>query len=155
MQDCFECYGDKLSDDDVYNSFVNTVAKMRRGAKPELKTLIDEFEQKLHKCHNKGLENMESEEPQEENSEGHPPQPARKNPPAKRQPLSSINSVQKPKNEDDFQTPKHHPRRNPRKTVVVTFSSDEESDMEAELSDAETPKNPTPIRRTSARSRAK
>ncbi|XP_053306330.1 condensin complex subunit 1 isoform X2 [Spea bombifrons] len=149
MQDCFDCYGDKLSDDDVYNSFLNAVGKMRRGAKPELKTLIDEFEQKLRKCHNKGLENMDG--PEEQIPEE--PQSARKNPTTKRRPMSSINGTQKPK--DDFQTPKPATRKNTRKHVVVTFSSDEESDLEAELSEAETPKNPTPIRRTSTRSRAK
>uniref|UniRef100_A0A8C5N0N7 Condensin complex subunit 1 n=1 Tax=Leptobrachium leishanense TaxID=445787 RepID=A0A8C5N0N7_9ANUR len=155
MQDCFDCYGDKLSDDGVYNSFMNTVGKMRRGAKPELKTLIDEFEQKLSKCHNKGLENMDAEDTTEANAENQPPPSARKKAPAKRRPLSSVNASQKSNTGGDFQTPKPKPRRTTHKNVVITFSSDEESDFDAELSEAETPKNPTPIRRTSARSRAK
>ncbi|KAM4703298.1 condensin complex subunit 1 [Rhinophrynus dorsalis] len=153
MQDCFDCYGDKLSDDTVYNCFLSTVGKMRRGAKPELKTLIDEFENKLHACHNKGLENMEA--PGELITEGDTqPQSAKKSHPAQRRPLSSVNGVQKG-NREDFRTPKAQAIRKTRRKVAVTFSSDEESDLEAELSEAETPKNPTPIRRTSTRSRAK
>ncbi|KAG8435743.1 hypothetical protein GDO86_013621 [Hymenochirus boettgeri] len=150
MQDCFDCYGDKLSDDAVYNSFLNTVGKMRRGAKPELKIMIDEFEQKLQKCHNKGLENMDV--PEEANTETDLQHQTQK---GKRQPLSSVNNVKKGKPENDFQTPKPPATRKSRRKVAVTFSSDEESDLEAELSEAETPKNTTPIRRTSTRSRAK
>nr|AAD15962.1 pEg7 [Xenopus laevis] len=146
MQDCFDCYGDKLSDEAVYNSFLTTVAKMRRGAKPELKALIDEFEQKLSRCHNKGLENMDVPEEPSAESDAQAPK-------AKRPPLASVN-VKKGKSEGDFQTPKPPASRKSRRKVAVNFSSDEESDLEAELSEAETPKNPTPIRRT-ARSRAK
>ncbi|KAM8924116.1 condensin complex subunit 1 isoform 2-T2 [Pelodytes ibericus] len=153
MQDCFDCYGDKLSDEDVYNSFLSTVGKMRRGAKPEFKARIDEFEQKLYKCHNKGLN---PDGPEEATTEGvPPPKSVRRNPPAKRRPLSAVNGNQKANNEDDFLSPKPHGRRKTRKNVAVNFSSDEESDFEAELHEAETPKNPTPIRRTSTRSRAK
>ncbi|MEE6521100.1 hypothetical protein FKM82_019164 [Ascaphus truei] len=66
----------------------------------------------------------------------------------KRLPLSSVNGARKV-DESDFRTPKPRATRQTRKKVVVTFSSDEESDLEAELSEAETPKNPTPLRRTS------
>ncbi|KAM9326257.1 condensin complex subunit 1 [Gastrophryne carolinensis] len=154
MQDCFDCYGDKLSDEAVYNSFVSIVSKMRKGAKPELKTMIDEFEHKLTVCHNKGLENMDVSEDVIPNGENAPPSAVKKNPPAKRRPLKSVNKA--PKNEEsEFQTPKSRaPKRAPRK-VAVNFSSDEESDLEAELSEADTPKNPTPIRRTTTRSRAR
>ncbi|XP_044155231.1 condensin complex subunit 1 [Bufo gargarizans] len=152
MQDCFDCYGDKLSDDAVYNSFLTVIGKMRRGAKPDLKIQIDEFEQKLSVCHSKGLENMDEEMIQ--NGEV-PPSAVKKNPPGKRRPLKSVNKASKATEETEFQTPKSRvPRKNLRK-VTVTFSSDEESDLEAELSEAETPKNPTPIRRTSTRSRAR
>ncbi|XP_075468792.1 condensin complex subunit 1 isoform X2 [Ascaphus truei] len=146
MQDCFDCYGDKLSEEAVYNSFVSTVGKIRRGAKPELKSVIDEFEQKLHTCHNKGLENMAVVG--ESVPAGDLPPHAKKKNPGKRHPLSSVNGARKI-DESDFRTPKPRATRQTRKKVVVTFSSDEESDLEAELSEAETPKNPTPIRRTS------
>ncbi|XP_063818506.1 condensin complex subunit 1 isoform X2 [Pseudophryne corroboree] len=152
MQDCFDCYGDKLSDDAVYNSFMSTVGKMRRGAKPELKTLIDEFEHKLTVCHNKGLENMDV--PGETvNGDPQPPSTVQKNP-AKRRPLKSINKAPKATNENDFQTPKSRAPRKSSRKLTVMFSSDEESDLEAELSEADTPKNPTPIRRAT-RSRAR
>ncbi|KAM3913353.1 condensin complex subunit 1 [Leptodactylus fuscus] len=154
MQNCFDCYGDKLSDDAVYNSFITAIGKIRRGAKPELKTQIDEFEHKLSVCHNKGLENMDV--PGEGIQTGDvPPSAVKKIPPGKRRPLKSINKASRANEDSEFQTPKSRaPRRNVKK-VTVTFSSDEESDFEAELSDAETPKNPTPIRRTSTRSRAR
>ncbi|XP_073409040.1 condensin complex subunit 1 [Dendrobates tinctorius] len=156
MQDCFDCYGDKLSDDAVYNSFLAVIAKIRRGAKPELKTQIDEFEHKLNVCHNKGLENMDA--PGETIQNGNaPPLSVKKNPPGKRRPLKSVNNkASKVTEESDFQTPKiRAPRKNVRK-VTVKFSSDEESDdSETEFSEAETPKNTTPIRRTSTRSRAR
>uniref|UniRef100_A0A6P8PGL9 Condensin complex subunit 1 n=1 Tax=Geotrypetes seraphini TaxID=260995 RepID=A0A6P8PGL9_GEOSA len=59
MQESFDCFGDKLSEEGVYNSFITIVGKMRRGAKPEFKAQIDEFEQKISAFHNRGLENME------------------------------------------------------------------------------------------------
>lgn len=154
MQDCFDCYGDKLSDDAVYNAFLTVIGKLRRGAKPELKTQIDEFEHKLNVCHNKGLENMDVPGETIQNGDA-PSVVVKKNPPGKRRPLKSVNKATKVTEESEFQTPKSRvPRKNIRK-VTVTFSSDEESDFEAELSEAETPKNPTPIRRTSTRSRAR
>ncbi|KAM4636335.1 condensin complex subunit 1 [Discoglossus pictus] len=153
MQDCFECYGDKLSDEAVYGSFMSAVGKMRRGAKPEMKTLIDEFEQKLYACHNKGLENMEvfGESAPKAATQ---PVPGKRNPPGKRRPCAPVNS-QKANDESDFRTPRIQTQRKTRRKVAVTFSSEEESDLEAELSEAETPKTVTPIRRTSTRSRAK
>ncbi|KAM5142461.1 condensin complex subunit 1 [Mantella aurantiaca] len=157
MQDCFDCYGDKLSDDAVYGSFMNIIGKMRKGAKPELKTMIDEFEKKLTVCHNKGLENMDV--PEEAIPEGDDPPPfaVKKNAPAKRRPLKSVSKAQKlnEESESEFQTPKSRAPRRPQRKVTITFSSDEESDFEAELSEADTPTNPTPIRRTSTRSRAR
>ncbi|XP_075699090.1 condensin complex subunit 1 [Rhinoderma darwinii] len=153
MQDCFDCYGDKLSDDAVYDSFLTVIGKIRRGAKPELKTQIDEFEHKLNVCHSKGLENMDV--PGEIQNGDVPPSAVKKNPPGKRRPLKSVNKTSRTTEDSDFQTPKFRaPRKNTRK-VTLTFSSDEESDLEAELSEADTPKNPTPIRRTSTRSRAR
>ncbi|KAM4033008.1 condensin complex subunit 1 isoform 2-T3 [Anomaloglossus baeobatrachus] len=156
LQDCFDCYGDKLSDDAVHNSFITVIGKIRRGAKPELKTQIDEFEHKLNVCHNKGLENMDAPGDSVQNGDV-PPLSVKKNPPGKRRPLKSINNkASKVTDENDFRTPKSRgPRRNVRK-VTVKFSSDEESeDSEAEFSEAETPTNTTPIRRTSTRSQAR
>ncbi|XP_040217115.1 condensin complex subunit 1 isoform X1 [Rana temporaria] len=155
IQDCFDCYGDKLSDDAVYGSFISVIGKMRKGAKPELKTMIDEFEKKLTVCHNKGLENMDVPEEGVPDGENPPPSAVKKNVPAKRRPLKSVNRSQKVNEEAEFQTPKARPPRRTQRKATITFSSDEESDLEAELSEADTPKNPTPIRRTTTRSRAR
>ncbi|XP_056386757.1 condensin complex subunit 1 isoform X2 [Hyla sarda] len=154
MQDCFDCYGDKLSDEAVYNSFLTVIGKMRRGAKPELKTQIDEFEHKLSVCHNKGLENMDVPGEVAQNGDSSP-SAVKKNPPGKRRPLKSVNRATKATEESEFQTPKSRVQRKNVRKVTVKFSSDEESESEAEMSEAETPKNPTPIRRTSTRSRAR
>ncbi|XP_069099190.1 condensin complex subunit 1 [Pleurodeles waltl] len=157
MQENFECFGDKLTEDAVFNSFMTVIGKMRRGAKPELKVLIDEFEQKLRACHGRGMENMEGAVDSQENAMPPPSaaKSAKKNPTGKRRPLSARNAGGQ-NEEDDFTTPKPRAnRRGPatRKKLTVAFSSDEESaeDMEAEMSEAETPKNTTPIRRTSTR----
>ncbi|XP_069506775.1 condensin complex subunit 1 isoform X2 [Ambystoma mexicanum] len=159
MQENFECFGDKLTEDMVFNSFVTVVGKMRRGAKPELKVLIDEFEQKLRACHSRGMENMEDFVDTQEGAMPPPPtaaKSAKKNPTGKRRPLSTRNANAQ-NEEDDFTTPKPRASRKgqtTRKKLAVSFSSDEESeeeDMEAEMSEAETPKNTTPIRRTSTR----
>ncbi|XP_068932976.1 condensin complex subunit 1, partial [Petaurus breviceps papuanus] len=47
MQDNFECFRDKLSDETIFSAFLTAVGKLRRWAKPEVKALMDEFEQKL------------------------------------------------------------------------------------------------------------
>ena len=35
MLDNFECFGDKLSDESIFDAFLLVVGKLRRGAKPE------------------------------------------------------------------------------------------------------------------------
>ncbi|XP_078507673.1 condensin complex subunit 1 isoform X2 [Lissotriton helveticus] len=158
MQENFECFGDKLTEEKVFNSFMAVIGKMRRGAKPELKVLIDEFEQKLRACHGRGLENMEGAVDSQENAMPPPSagKSAKKNQTGKRRPLSARNANGQDE-EADFTTPKPRASRRgqgTRKKLTVAFSSDEESaeeDMEAEMSEAETPKNTTPIRRTSSR----
>uniref|UniRef100_A0A8C6Y588 Condensin complex subunit 1 n=1 Tax=Naja naja TaxID=35670 RepID=A0A8C6Y588_NAJNA len=65
MQDNFDCFADKLQDLTVYNHFLVVLGRVRRVAtKPEMKALVEEFEQKLQKCHNKGLDSF-TEAPQE------------------------------------------------------------------------------------------
>uniref|UniRef100_A0A6I8PSK6 Condensin complex subunit 1 n=1 Tax=Ornithorhynchus anatinus TaxID=9258 RepID=A0A6I8PSK6_ORNAN len=68
MQDNFDCFADKLTDEAVFGAFSQAVGKLRRWAKPEGKVLIDEFEQKLRAGHNRGLDS--DEEPSAEQGPG-------------------------------------------------------------------------------------
>ncbi|XP_042130065.1 condensin complex subunit 1 isoform X2 [Peromyscus maniculatus bairdii] len=155
MLDHFDCFGDKLLDESVFGSFLLVVGKLRRGAKPEGKAVIDEFEQKLRACHTRGMDGAEELETGQGGSQR---ALSSKKPSAvsRQQPLTSVDS------DNDFVTPK--PRRtNPRrpntqqskskKKAKVVFSSDEasEDELSAEMTEEETPKRTTPIRRASAR----
>ncbi|KAL6064043.1 hypothetical protein STEG23_028563, partial [Scotinomys teguina] len=154
MLDNFDCFGDKLLDESVFSSFLSVVGKLRRGAKPEGKAVIDEFEQKLRACHTRGMDGIEELETGQGGSQR---ALSSKKPPAvsRQQPLTSVDS-------DDFVTPKHR-RTNPRrlntqqskskKKAKVVFYSDEasEDELSAEMTEEETPKRTTPIRRASAR----
>uniref|UniRef100_A0A8C5AGF4 Condensin complex subunit 1 n=1 Tax=Gadus morhua TaxID=8049 RepID=A0A8C5AGF4_GADMO len=80
LQECWECYSDKLTEPGVYQPLLSIPAKLRRGAKPQLKAQLDEFEKRLTAVHTRGLENVESPEVEEGGSAenvSHTPQPAR------------------------------------------------------------------------------
>ncbi|XP_012493320.1 PREDICTED: condensin complex subunit 1 [Propithecus coquereli] len=155
MLDSFDCFGDKLSDESVFSAFLSVVGKLRRGAKPEGKAIIDEFEQKLRAFHTRGLDGIEELEIGQGGSQRAPS--ARKQSTVSRyQPLASAVS------DDDFVTPeprratRRHPNNQQRvskKKPKVVFSSDESSEEElsAEMTEDETPKKTTPIRRASTR----
>ncbi|KAL7988486.1 hypothetical protein Chor_007405 [Crotalus horridus] len=159
MQDNFNCFADKLQDLAVFNHFLAVLGRVRRAAaKPEMKALIEEFEQKLHKCHNKGLDSF-TEAPQETTH------PEGSNTPV-RQPIKKVasRSCRRPlraanrKTDSAFITPKPRITRSKRKTpkhkVTLVFSSDEEDspdeDLDAELIAEETPSKTTPISRLSS-----
>ncbi|XP_077025908.1 condensin complex subunit 1 isoform X2 [Tamandua tetradactyla] len=152
MLDNFGCFGDKLSDEAVFSAFLLVVSKLRRGAKPEGKAVIDEFEQKLRACHTRGLDAMEDLEIGQGLLSGTKKQSTV----SRRQHLASAAS------DNDFVTPeprrttRRHPitqQRSTKKKPKIVFSSDESSEEElsAELIDDETPKKTTPIRRASTR----
>ncbi|XP_059576393.1 condensin complex subunit 1 isoform X3 [Alligator mississippiensis] len=165
MQENFDCFADKLQDPAVYRCFRATLSRLHRGGtKPETKVLIEELEQKLHACHNRGLDSIEApgEIPGQESSQTPVPGPAKKRPVAgsqRRQPLRVANrEVDSP-----FITPpprmtRHHrnaSKRNPSRRPAITVSSDEENSLEedelsAELKEDETPTKKTPISRASA-----
>ncbi|XP_010883274.1 condensin complex subunit 1 [Esox lucius] len=160
LQECWECYSDKLTETGVYQPLLSITAKLRRGAKPQLKAQVEEFEKRLTAVHTRGLENVESPEMEEENRpEGtgpsqntppHTPLPnkARVSRPRRGQAKPSVSSHR----DDSFVTPK--PTRKSSKKPVVTFSSDEEEEEEdAVMAESETPKVTTPISRTSRRAR--
>lgn len=59
LQENFTCFGDKLADDDVYGMFSQIISKSKSFAKPDAKALLDELEQRIDLCHQKGLEEEE------------------------------------------------------------------------------------------------
>ncbi|CAN9513716.1 unnamed protein product [Ophioblennius macclurei] len=158
LQECWECYSDKLTEPGVYQPLLSITAKLRRGAKPQFKGQVDEFEKRLTAVHTRGLENIESPEMDEENQVAgsstektamRTPLPARGRQRSKRgQSKASVSS----QGDDSFVTPQKS--RKPKKKPVITFSSDEEEDEEdAVMAESETPKVTTPIARTSRRAR--
>ncbi|XP_049439527.1 condensin complex subunit 1 isoform X2 [Epinephelus fuscoguttatus] len=157
LQECWECYSDKLTEPGVYQPLLSIMAKLRRGAKAQFKAQIDEFEKRLTAVHTRGLENVESPEMDEENQkEGgpsekavtHTPLPTRGRTRSKRgQAKPSVSSC----GDDSFVTPQKSRKS---KKPVITFSSDEEEDEEdAVMAESETPKVTTPIARSSRRAR--
>ncbi|XP_076796698.1 condensin complex subunit 1 isoform X2 [Arvicanthis niloticus] len=157
MLDNFECFGDKLLDESVFSAFLSVVGKLRRGAKPEGKAIIDEFEQKLRACHTRGMDGIEELETGQGGSQRAPSAKKPSNV-SRPQPLTSVDS------DNDFVTPKprrtkpRHPHTQQRKSqrkAKVVFSSDEssEDELSAEMTEEETPKRTTPILRASGRRR--
>ncbi|KAJ8392888.1 hypothetical protein AAFF_G00070920 [Aldrovandia affinis] len=137
LQECWECYSDKLTETGVYQPLLSIIARVRRGAKPLLKSQADDFEKKLTAVHTKGLENVESGETEEQTEGGEAermrtPRPLIKG--SRRAPRGkgkNSTSCQ----DSDLVTPKAR-RRPPRKTQI-TFSSDEEEEEEEEEEDGE------------------
>ncbi|XP_034409626.1 condensin complex subunit 1 isoform X2 [Cyclopterus lumpus] len=158
LQECWECYSDKLTEPGVYQPLLSITAKLRRGAKAQFKAQVDEFEKRLTAVHTRGLENVESPEMNEENpKEGgssektvmRTPLPTRGRARAKRgQAKPSVSG----RGDDSFVTPQKSRKS---KKPVITFSSeeDEEDEEDAVMAESETPKVTTPIARTSRRAR--
>ncbi|KAI9999746.1 hypothetical protein NQD34_011589 [Periophthalmus magnuspinnatus] len=152
LQECWECYSDKLTEPGVYQPLLNIMAKLRRGAKAQFKAQVEEFEKRLTAVHTKGLENVESPEMEEENQKAEKtalrtPLPTRGRSKAKGQTKASVSGQEG----DSFVTPRKSRRT---KKAQITFSSDEEEDEEdAVMAESETPKVTTPIARTSRRAR--
>uniref|UniRef100_A0ABI7Y3K3 Condensin complex subunit 1 n=1 Tax=Felis catus TaxID=9685 RepID=A0ABI7Y3K3_FELCA len=157
MLDNFDCFGDKLSDESIFSAFSSVVGKLRRGAKPEGKAVIDEFEQKLRVCHTRGLDAVEDLEVGQGGSQRAPSAKKPSTVSKRHQHLASAAS-----SDGDFVTPEPHrtARRHPntqqrvsKKKPRIVFSSDESSEEElsAEMTEDETPKKTTPIRRAPPR----
>ncbi|KAK9513973.1 hypothetical protein VZT92_027466 [Zoarces viviparus] len=159
LQECWECYSDKLTEPGVYQPLLSITAKLRRGAKVQFKAQVDEFEKRLTAVHTRGLENVESPEMDEENPKGggssektvtRTPLPSRGRARTKRGQAKP--SVSGP-GDDSFVTPQKSRKS---KKPVITFSSDEEEEDDEEdavMAESETPKVTTPIARTSRRAR--
>ncbi|XP_036930749.1 condensin complex subunit 1 [Acanthopagrus latus] len=157
LQECWECYCDKLTEPGVYQPLLSITAKLRRGAKPQFKAQIDEFEKRLTAVHTRGLENVESPEMDEENQKqgGPSERTVAQTPLGNKGRTRTKRGQSKPSisnhGDDSFVTPQ---RTRKSKKPVVIFSSDEEEDEEdAVMAESETPKVTTPIARTSRRAR--
>uniref|UniRef100_A0A8C6NIW6 Condensin complex subunit 1 n=1 Tax=Nothobranchius furzeri TaxID=105023 RepID=A0A8C6NIW6_NOTFU len=61
LQESWECYSDKLTEPGVYQPLLSITGKLRRGAKPQFKAQVDDFEKRLTAVHTRGLENVESQ----------------------------------------------------------------------------------------------
>uniref|UniRef100_A0A667WNX3 Condensin complex subunit 1 n=1 Tax=Myripristis murdjan TaxID=586833 RepID=A0A667WNX3_9TELE len=127
LQECWECYSDKLTEPGVYQPLLSITAKLRRGAKPQLKAQVDEFEKRLTAVHTRGLENVESPEMEEESQKGGE---------------SSEKTV--------LHTPLPTRGRNRSKRDFICFCCFQ---SDAVMAESETPKVTTPIARTSRRAR--
>lgn len=140
LQECWECYSDKLTEDAVYQPLLSILAKLRRRAKPQFKAQVEEFEKKLTAVHTKGLENVENEEREQQLEE-------QKNTPVPKNARRPTRGRAKSKMDDsDLVTPKTS-RARPK--TIITFSSDEgEEEEDAVMAESETPKVTTPISRT-------
>uniref|UniRef100_A0A8C7GTP9 Condensin complex subunit 1 n=1 Tax=Oncorhynchus kisutch TaxID=8019 RepID=A0A8C7GTP9_ONCKI len=101
LQEGWECYSDKLTETGVYQPLLSITAKLRRGAKPQLKVQF--------KPPKKALSPL--------NSDIH-------NTLGTSQAKPSVSSC----HDDSFMTPK--PTRKSSKKAVITFSSDEEEEEE-------------------------
>nr|XP_040021612.1 condensin complex subunit 1 [Gasterosteus aculeatus aculeatus] len=157
LQECWECYSDKLTEPGVYQPLLAITAKLRRGAKAQFKAQVDEFEKLLTAVHTRGLENVESPEMDEENpKEGSSERTVMRTPLPARGRARSKRGQAKPSTSgyanDSFVTPQKSRKS---KKPLITFSSDEEEDddEDAVMAESETPKVTTPIARTSRRAR--
>ncbi|KAG7328980.1 hypothetical protein KOW79_007154 [Hemibagrus wyckioides] len=140
LQECWECYSDKLTEDAVYQPLLSILAKLRRRAEPQFKAQVEEFEKKLTAVHTKGLEDVENEE-REQQLEKQKNTPV---PKSARRPTRGRGKSQM--DDSDLVTPK---TSHARPKTVITFSSDEEEEEEdAVMAESETPKVTTPISRT-------
>ncbi|XP_035384528.1 condensin complex subunit 1 [Electrophorus electricus] len=140
LQECWECYSDKLTEDSVYQPLLCIMAKLRRRAKPQFKSQVEEFEKRLTAVHTKGLENVENEENETgqqlvENMHTPGPKSTRRPTRGRRKPRAD---------HSDLLTPK---RSHARPKTVITFSSDEGEEEDAVMAESETPKVTTPISR--------
>ncbi|XP_067308737.1 condensin complex subunit 1 isoform X2 [Pseudorasbora parva] len=143
LQECWECYSDKLAEPGVYQPLLSIAAKLRRRAKPQFKTQVEDYEKRLTAVHTKGLENVESEESEKLTGETqsqnvHTPRP-----------LKSVRRTTRGRgkqklDDSDLVTPRIS-RSRPK--PAITFTSDEEEEDDAVMAESETPKVTTPIAR--------
>uniref|UniRef100_A0A671WH63 Condensin complex subunit 1 n=1 Tax=Sparus aurata TaxID=8175 RepID=A0A671WH63_SPAAU len=138
LQECWECYSDKLTEPGVYQPLLSITAKLRRGAKPQFKAQIDEFEKRLTAVHTRGLENVESPEMDEENQkQGGPSERT-----VAQTPLGTKGRTRTKRGQSKAEL-----------FCFLDFLSSLFFPSDAVMAESETPKVTTPIARTSRRAR--
>ncbi|XP_055059356.2 condensin complex subunit 1 [Misgurnus anguillicaudatus] len=144
LQECWDCYSDKLTESGVYQPLLSIMAKLRRRAKPQFKSQVEDFEKRLTAVHTKGLENVEGEEREQPTEDT---QSQNMQTPQTHKKRKTTRGRGKPKLDDtDLVTPK---TTRSRPKPVITFTSDEdEQEDDAVMAESETPKVTTPIART-------
>ncbi|XP_077577834.1 condensin complex subunit 1 [Stigmatopora nigra] len=151
LQECWECYSDKLTVPGVYQPLLTIAAKLRRGAKVQFKSQVDQFEKRLTAAHTRGLENVESPEMEEENQNQSDKSLAQTPQNRTRSKRGETKKSVCHRGDTNFVTPR---RTRKSKKPAITFSSDEDiSEEDAVMTENETPKVTTPIARTSRRTR--
>ncbi|XP_033119867.1 condensin complex subunit 1-like isoform X2 [Anneissia japonica] len=55
----FACFSDKLADVEVFSCFQTILTKAKKLTKPELKVFVEDFEERITRCHTKGVEDDE------------------------------------------------------------------------------------------------
>ncbi|TRY69717.1 hypothetical protein DNTS_035402 [Danionella cerebrum] len=138
LQECWDCYSDKLAEPGVYQPLLSIGAKLKRRAKLEFKALVEEYEKRLTAVHTKGLENVENEE--QEQRTGDAQSQSLQTPKPPKSVRRATRGRAKPKlDESDLVTPRKSRKSRPK--PVITFSN-------AVIAESETPKVTTPIART-------
>uniref|UniRef100_UPI00398F2381 condensin complex subunit 1 isoform X2 n=1 Tax=Pristiophorus japonicus TaxID=55135 RepID=UPI00398F2381 len=152
MQENFECFADKLTEEAVYQHLMGIAGKLHRGIKPELKVLVDEFEQRLTRCHRRGLDDGDAGDVVTQ--------------PAVKGPCRAADKQRggRARRGDGPVTPRVGKRRQPSRKGCVTFSSNEETEEEEEeesdglevgaLDSEITPKMTSPIQRATRSTRS-
>ncbi|CAG2222377.1 CAPD2 [Mytilus edulis] len=139
LQENFTCFGDKLADDDVYGMFCTIMSKSKSFAKPEMKALLDELEQRIELCHQKGLEEEEiAHKASQASDQATDTHKLKKKggktgkTPAKGLKKSKRRQVDSDSDEEFKENRTPAPRRGARQKPQpkLSFSSDEESDIE-------------------------
>uniref|UniRef100_A0A8C1EYY2 Condensin complex subunit 1 n=1 Tax=Cyprinus carpio carpio TaxID=630221 RepID=A0A8C1EYY2_CYPCA len=147
LQECWDCYSDKLTEPGVYQPLLSIAAKLRRRAKPQFKAHVEDYEKRLTAVHTKGLENVDNEEREQQmgDTQSQNLQTPR--------PHKSVRRGKPKLDDSDLVTPR---KSRSRPKPAITFSSDEEEedgqslshDYHAVMAESETPKVTTPIART-------
>ncbi|OWF35443.1 condensin complex subunit 1-like [Mizuhopecten yessoensis] len=136
LQENFVCFADKLADDDVYSCFVSIITKSQSSSKlgtkvAALAPLLTELEERLERCHNKGMEDDEiTQKASQASQRGKTPRktPARKGKAGRR--TKKVISDSEDDDPQENKTPIVRRQTQRKAKPKVSFDSDEDSDLE-------------------------
>lgn len=136
LQENFTCFADKLADDEVYSCFTSIITKAQSSSKignkaATIAPLLTELEERLERCHNKGMEDDEIAQKASQASQqrGKTPHktPGRKGKTSRRAKKVISDSED---DENECQTPVVRRQTQRKVKPKVSFDSDEGSDLE-------------------------